>query len=67
MPGKQNSFTHLRVLLVLTDRGILDKVTGVAYYYYYYYYYHYYYHYYYYIIIILLFWTSQHFGETFAN
>ena len=25
MPVKQNSFTHLRVLLVLTDRGILAQ------------------------------------------
>jgi hypothetical protein len=25
MPVQQNSFTHLRVLLVLTDRGILAQ------------------------------------------
>jgi hypothetical protein len=26
MPVQQNSFTHLRVLLVLTDRGILARI-----------------------------------------
>jgi hypothetical protein len=26
MPEQQNSFTHLKVLLVLTDRGILAQI-----------------------------------------
>jgi hypothetical protein len=30
MPVKQNSFTHLRVLLVLTDRGIRKSIVDVA-------------------------------------
>jgi hypothetical protein len=30
MPVKQNSFTHLRVLLVLTDHGILGLVVKLA-------------------------------------
>ena len=30
MPVQQNSFTHLRVLLVLTDLGIWPKTTSVV-------------------------------------
>jgi hypothetical protein len=30
MPVKQNNYTHLRVLLVLHDRGMLALLTSVA-------------------------------------